>query len=113
MTGKITWIQSLGVRKKAIDSDGLTTFLVLQERNSLLNVLQRSVTRGLKSNRVWYRRSVNLSFCLRLFSFHYKFNAVACIQLGLMILGDNTQLQNMATGFDAVQSSLLTCEHAH
>jgi hypothetical protein len=42
MPEKITWIQSLGVRKKAIDSGGLTTFFVLQERNLLLDALQRT-----------------------------------------------------------------------
>jgi hypothetical protein len=47
------------------------------------------------------------------FSFHYELNAILCIQFGLMIFGDNPQLQDMTTGFDAIQHSLLACEHAH
>src|SRR6267378_7464530 len=44
---------------------------------------------------------------------HRKADLVASIQLGLMIVGNDTQLQNVGAGFDAIQSSLFAFEHTH
>jgi len=47
------------------------------------------------------------------FSFHYELNAISCIEFGLVIFGDDPKVQDMRPWFNAIQGSVLACEHAH
>ena len=66
-----------------------------------------------KTHAVTIRVKRKVVILLLLLSLHHKFNAVSCIQFGLVISGDHPQLQDMKPRFNPIQGSLPAREHSH